>query len=136
MADLALNLRWQGDGLVFRGGATDGPELVLDGNAGAAPSPVQVLGLSLAGCMASDVVLILEKGRVPFAGLDVQLRADRRAEPPRYLTRVTLTFTVRGLAVADEEKVKRAVALSQETYCSVLHTFRQDIAVRTDVVLA
>jgi putative redox protein len=133
MPDLVLSLDWAGDDLLFRGGPIDGPTLKLDGNGTAAVSPVQALGLSLAGCMASDVVVILQKGRVPLEALRVGLTADRRAEPPRYLTRVALTFRARGLTAADEDKLRRAVALSVETYCSVLHSLRSDIVFETEI---
>ena len=40
-----------------------------------------------------------------------------------------LHFVVAGEAPA--EKVERAIALSRETYCSVWHSLRPDIAFRT-----
>lgn len=133
MAELEVSLRWSGSGLEFEGGAAEGQQIVLDGNGRAGVSPVQALGLSLAGCMASDVVLILQKGRVAFEQLAVDLAADRRSEPPRYITRIVVTFSARGMDRTDEDKLRRAVALSQETYCSVLHTLRSDIEVRTEI---
>jgi putative redox protein len=136
MADLSLGLRWTGEGLEFRGGAAGGPELMLDGNGRSAASPVQALALALAGCMAADVVLILEKRRIDLQRLDVGVEVDRRPQPPRRLTRVVLTFTAGGLAAGAVDKLERAIALSAETYCSVLHTFREDVEVVTAVVLA
>jgi putative redox protein len=136
MADLSLHLRWTGEGLEFRGGAAGGPELVLDGDGRSSASPVQALLLALAGCMAADVVLILEKGRTGLQRLSVEVEADRRPEPPRRLTRVVLRFTAGGLAAGAEEKLERAIALSAETYCSVLHTVREDVEVVTEAVLA
>ena len=86
---------------------------------------MQVAAIGLAGCMAADVVAILEKGRQPLTGLRVSFSGERAATPPRRFTRITLHFHVSG-AVAPEA-VERAIALSRETYCSVWHSMRQDI---------
>ena len=112
------------EGLRF--GATSGNNaFVVDGDGGAGPSPVQVAAIGLAGCMAADVVAILEKGRQPLTGMRVSFTGERAATPPRRFTRITLHFHVAG-AVAPEA-VERAIALSRETYCSVWHSMRQDI---------
>ena len=112
------------EGLRF--GATSGTNaFVLDGDGAAGPSPVQVAAIGLAGCMAADVVAILEKGRQPLTAMRVSFSGERAATPPRRFTRITLRFHVTG-AVAPEA-VERAVALSRETYCSVWHSMRQDI---------
>src|SRR5688572_3105094 len=52
-------LTWKGD-LAFDA-RTGGHSLVVDGNAAAGPSPMQTLAISVAGCMASDVVDIIRK---------------------------------------------------------------------------
>ncbi len=122
-----VDLEWSGD-LRFsaRSGSTS---LLLDGNSLAGPSPVQTLASSLAGCMAADVVHILQKGRLPLSGLSARLDGERSAEEPRRLLAVRLHFTVTG--DVPEEKVERAIALSRETYCSVWHSLRQDIDFET-----
>ncbi|HEV8254676.1 MAG TPA: OsmC family protein [Vicinamibacteria bacterium] len=106
-------------------GSTGTRELTLDGDGAAGVSPVQALVLALAGCMASDVVHILTKGRLPLGGLRAELLAERAEEEPRRLTAVSLHFSVEGPVPAD--KVERAIALSREKYCSVWHSLRQDI---------
>ena len=135
MADVAVALRWSGTGLVFEGGAPGGPAVRVDGQGAAGVSPMQALLLSLAGCTGADVVDILGRMRVPLAGLEVRVEGERAPSPPRRYTRVRLVYEVRGVAAADEEKVRRAVALSQEKYCSVLHTLRPDLELHTEIVL-
>lgn len=135
MADVTVALRWTGDGLVFEGGSVGGPQVRVDGEGAAGISPVQALLLSLGACTGADVVDILGRMRVPLAGLVVRLEGDRAPSPPRRYTRVRLVYEVQGVAAADEEKVRRAVALSHEKYCSVLHTLRPDLELRTEVVL-
>ncbi|HWC01392.1 MAG TPA: OsmC family protein [Methylomirabilota bacterium] len=118
-----VELTWQG-GLRFEARAGD-LTLVVDSERRAGVSPTQALAISLAGCMAMDVVDILQKGRFPLDGLTVRLANERRAEPPRHVTRAALHFVVSGRVPAD--RVERAIELSRERYCSVWHSLRQDI---------
>jgi putative redox protein len=130
--DVALELAWSGD-LRFAGRSGD-VELVLDGDGKAGPSPVQALAFALAGCMAADVVEILLKGRLPLRGLTAHLAASRAPTPPRRLVAVELRFRVSGDVPAD--RVARAIALSRETYCSVWHSLRPDVAFTTSFEIA
>lgn len=127
MSSSEVTLRWEGQGLVFAGGAKDGPRITLDSDGRAGPSPTQVLLLSLAGCMGVDVRMILEKSRVPMDALEVVVSGERNEEPPRYFRSVRLTYRISGLRDEDQAKVERAVELSRDKYCSVLHTLRPDL---------
>ena len=106
-------------------------EIVVDGDGQGGPSPVQVAAIGLAGCMGADVASILEKGRQPLTGMRVIFSGERAATPPRRFTRITLHFDISGAVAA--EAVERAIALSRDTYCSVWHSMRQDIAFTTTI---
>jgi putative redox protein len=108
--------------------------LLLDGDGAAGPSPVQALVLALAGCMASDIVHILTKGRLPLRGLRAELTAERAEEEPRRLVTVALHFVLEG--DVPEDKVQRAIDLSREKYCSVWHSLRPDIGFGTSFEVA
>jgi putative redox protein len=122
-----VTLSWQGN-LRFEG-RTGEHTLILDSQRQAGVSPTQALALGLAGCMAIDVVDIIQKGRFALAGVEARLETERRADPPRYVTRASLHFVVRGNVPPD--RVERAIELSRERYCSVWHSLRQDIDFRT-----
>ena len=77
----------------------------------------------------ADVVDILRKGRHPLTALHVTFTGARAEEPPRRFTEISLRFDIEG--AVPTEAVERAIALSREKYCSVLHSFRQDIAFST-----
>lgn len=109
------------------GAGSSSEEITVDGEGKAGPSPTETLLLSLAGCMAIDVKMILDKGRVPLTGLDVEVEADRKEEPPRRFTAVRLLFRLDGPSEGDRGKVRRALELSRDKYCSVLHTLRPDL---------
>jgi putative redox protein len=120
-------LRWTGEGDVFVGRSGSGPELNLDGGAVAGPSPMDALLLGVMACMAIDVRMILEKGRVPFDSLELLAEADRAESPPRYFTRLLLDFRLSGVGEGNREKVQRAADLSRDNYCSALNSLRPDL---------
>lgn len=120
-------MAWAGDGLEFTGGGASRPQLLLDGNGGAAPSPVQALLLALVACTGSDVVEITKKMRVPLASLEATVEGDRNEDHPRRFNRIHVVYRVTGVDDADRDKVRRALELSTERYCSVRHSLRTDL---------
>jgi putative redox protein len=90
--------------------------------------------LAAAGCTAADVVVILTKMRVELEHLSVDVSGTRRDEEPRRYTELTFRFRVGGSEVA-REQVERAVALSLDKYCSVVHSLAADIDVRHEIEL-
>ena len=124
---LVAELVWSGD---LRFDATSGANTaIVDGDSKGGPSPTQYAAIGLAGCMAADVVDILRKGRHPLTALRVTFTGTRAEQPPRRFLQIGLRFDVRGAVPPDA--VERAIALSREKYCSVWHSFRQDIALST-----
>ncbi len=123
-----VELRWTGEELRFVGGAEGGPEIALEGGGKNAPAPMQLLLLSLAGCMGVDVVDILSKSRVPVQALAVTVEGERAPEPPKRYTAIRLTYRVLGPGKEHEARLQHAIDLSREKYCSVLHTLRPDLA--------
>lgn len=120
-------LSWTGEGLVFRGGGPDGPAVVIDGDSEAGPSPMDALLLSLAGCMAADVQHILGKSRVPVESLDVEVTGVRAPTNPRRYEEIRLVYRVQGPREEHQASLDRAIQLSRDTYCSVLHSLRPDV---------
>lgn len=99
--------------------------MTIDSAGAAGPSPVQALGIAVAGCMTTDLVQILVKGRHPLRALRSHLVAERAQDDPHRFVAMTLAFTIEG--DVPRPAVDRAVALSRDKYCSVWHSMRQDI---------
>lgn len=133
MADNEVSLHWTGEADVFRGSRDGGPSISIDSDGVDGPSPMDSLLLSVAACMCIDIRMILGKSRVPLESLEARVEGDRAPEPPRRYTRIHMTFLISGPAPEDDGKVERAVALSRDTYCSVLHSLRQDIPVELEI---
>lgn len=133
----AVRLTWSGSGMRFTGSgvAPPSPPIVVDGDGTEGPSPMQTLLLAAAGCAGSDVVSILAKMRVGLEAFTVDVEGVRRDEEPRRYVEIRYRFSLRGDGL-DAAKAERAVALSLEKYCSVIHSMAPDIAVRHEIVLA
>jgi len=127
-------VRWR-QALVFEGGGPGRPPFTIDGDSKAGTSPVELLLVAGASCTGADIVEMLEKMRVRLETLDIEVVGTRREEHPRRVTAIHFRFTVRGQG-ADETKVRRAVDLSLEKYCSVMASLAPDIRVEYDVVIA
>ena len=125
MSAPSVRLRWS-EALIFTGGA-DGPEITVDSAGVLGLSPTQLLLTSLAGCMGVDIRMILEKSRVPVDFLEILVEGDRVSTEPRRFESLRLTCRVRGPEEGDQPKLERAVQLSRDKYCSVLHTLRPDL---------
>jgi putative redox protein len=73
--------------------------------------------LGTGGCTATDVVMILEKGRHDVRGVELTLDADRPTEDPKVFTKIRFHFKVTGKGLKPDV-VERAIKLSHEKYCS------------------
>jgi putative redox protein len=133
MPDVTAHIHWIGEGLQFVAGVAGKPRIVLDGDGVTGVSPAATLILALGACTAADVVDITGKMRVALSALDLVLEGDRAQEPPRRYTRIVLRYRATGVADGDRDKVQRALDLSHEKYCSVLHSLREDIEIGTEL---
>jgi putative redox protein len=132
--EATITLRWLGEGLVFEGTGKSGQPTRADGDTKVATSPVEMLLVAAASCTASDIVIILKKMRVELEQLEIRLTATRRETEPRRVTAMVLHTRVKG-AGADADKVRRALDLSIEKYCSVITSLNPDIPVTYDVAV-
>ena len=122
-----VRLEWTGEGLSFTGGRPGGTEVGVDSSGKIGPSPMEMLLLSVSGCMAIDILMILQKSRVPVDSLALDAIGVRADSAPKRYTSVKLVCHVSGPSEEDESKVVRAVELSRDKYCSVLHTLDPQI---------
>jgi len=127
-------LTWQ-EGLRFTGGAPEGPSTSIDGENVTAPGPMLTLLLAAASCSGSDVVVILQKMRVQLRQLRIEASGVRREQEPRRYTAIHLDYHLGGEGL-DQAKATRAIDLSLEKYCSVIHSLAPDLAITYALTLA
>lgn len=126
-------LTWR-EGLVFAGGEPGGPVTVVDGDNASAPGPMLTLLLAAGACSGADVVVILRKMRVGLRELRIELSGVRRESDPRRYASIHLHYHLAGEGL-DEPRARRAIALSIEKYCSVIHSLAADIRITHDLTL-
>lgn len=134
MADIDVSVTWKGTGLELIGRGRAGVEIDMDGDTRTGISPVESLLVSLAACMAADVVDIGTKMRLSIESLEVQASGMRNPEPPRRFLSARLVFHVSGVPAQDEASLQRAIDLSRDKYCSVMHTLRPDMQLTIELV--
>jgi len=119
---------WQRN-MTFTGSAWSGHEVTMDagdefGGEDSAVRPMELVLIGLAGCTGMDVVSLLRKMRVPFEGLELNIKAGKTEEHPRVFSRIDIEYVVRGDGI-DPAKVEKAITLSQDRYCSVSAMLRK-----------
>jgi putative redox protein len=128
-----VSLTWK-EGLQFVGGAAGGPAAAVDGDNVSAPGPMLTLLLAAASCTASDVVIILKKMQVKLRDLRIDVAGVRRDEEPRRYVAIHFDYHLAGEGL-DESKARRAIDLSIEKYCSVIHSLAPDIRITRALTL-
>ena len=94
-------------------------------------SASDLLPMSLIGCASHDIVSILEKQRQQLHALKVTADATQDDDPPWRFRKIHIHYQVTGKGI-DAEKVRKAILLSEENYCSVYATLRDAIEITHD----
>jgi putative redox protein len=95
-----------------------------------APTPVEMLLISVAACTAADVASIMEKKRQDMTAYKVVIEAHRRDEHPRAFTGFHINHIVHGRNIS-EKALADAIELSDTKYCSVAATVRPTAKITT-----
>ena len=118
---MKATVHWTGD-MNFQGTTESGavvpmgPSPEPDETAKSA-SPMELVLFGLGGCQAMDVVWILNKKKIKFDKLWVELEAERADEYPKVFSKIHMKFIVIG--DVPENALEQAAKLSHEKYCSV-----------------
>jgi putative redox protein len=96
----------------------------------AAPSPLEMLLVSVAACTAADVISILHKKRQDVTDYNVEITGERVDDHPRKFIKFHVHHIVHGRTVS-EKAVADAIELSNTKYCSVGATVRPTAEITT-----
>lgn len=94
-------------------------------------SASDLLAMALAGCSSHDVVEILGKQRQDLRQLKVSAETVQDDDPPWRFRKIHLHYQAVGKDI-DAEKVRKAILLSQEKYCSVYVTLKDAVEITHD----
>ncbi|HRD01704.1 MAG TPA: OsmC family protein [Candidatus Saccharicenans sp.] len=124
---LSIVADWK-NGLAFEA-AIGRHRLVMDsvpeaGGKGLGPPPKPLMLVALAGCTGMDVISVLDKMRVVVEKFRITVEGEVTEEHPKqfYKMHVIYEFTGKDLP---EDKLKRAIELSQDKYCGVSATYKK-----------
>lgn len=124
-------VRYAGDDF-FIGTPPSGHAQVMDskGDRHAAPTPLEMLLVSVAACTAFDVQSILEKKRQDVTDYKVEIEGTRTYDHPRKFVKFHMNHIVHGRNVS-EKALADAIELSDTKYCSVAATVRPTAEITT-----
>lgn len=107
--------------MVFVGQPASGFPISMDsdasyGGTNSGIRPMEMIALGLAGCIAMDVLSILQKKRQQVTHFEVRLDAPRSPEYPMVFTSAAITYVVTGKNI-NEDALLRSIDLTATKYC-------------------
>ena len=114
-----------------------GHQIAIDNKSVDSPqgaSPMELLLMGVAGCSSIDIISILNKQKVVFDSLDIDVDGVRDDKPaPSLFTKIHATVRVTG--EVKPEKIYRAAQLSFTKYCSVSLTLAATADITFSVIV-
>lgn len=90
--------------------------------------PMQLLLAAAGSCSSIDIISILKKQKQNLEDIQIEVTAEREKDKaPSLFTDIHIHFMLKGELT--EEKVKRAVDLSIDKYCSVVRILEKTATV-------
>ncbi|MDY6800415.1 MAG: OsmC family protein [Bacteroidota bacterium] len=131
----SLNLNWK-KGMAFET-ELNGHKIVIDadsavGGKNLGPRPKPLMLLALAGCTGMDVISILKKMRVELDDFNVEVIANNTDEHPKHYDEMKVIYKFWGKELP-EDKINKAVNLSEERYCGVSFVYRKYVKMSTEI---
>lgn len=128
---MKVNVEWK-QKMQFVSHTPSGHHTTMDaseesGGENTGPRPTEILLGAVGTCTGIDIVEILRKMRLPLESFDLDVSGKRAEEHPRKFTEIHLEYHLTGELPVD--KVKRAIELSVEKYCSVSHSLSAKLRV-------
>lgn len=135
---MKVKVDWKNN-LKFNAKGESGHDMPLDasessGGDDSAARPMEMLLAGLGGCTSIDVVLILNKMKADIRDFSVDIEAEREEEHPKRFKKIHLNYYIKGKNL-DEKKVKKAINLSENKYCSASASLNAEISSSYDIDL-
>lgn len=119
--------KWLGN-LAFES-TLDGHKIITDadpatGGKDMGARPKKLMLSALAGCTGIDVVMILRKMQVEIVDLTIYVEGEVTDEYPKYYRKMHVIYEFSGKDLP-QDKLERAVGLSEEKYCGVSAVYKK-----------
>lgn len=111
------------DGMAFET-EINGHKIILDahpdvGGNNRGPRPKPLILSSLAGCSGMDVISILRKMKAEPSWFNMVVEGELTEDHPKWYRKIHIIYQFKKADALDEDKVSKAVSLSQDRYCGV-----------------
>ncbi|MBN1327404.1 MAG: OsmC family protein [Candidatus Cloacimonetes bacterium] len=128
-----IQLKWQ-KGMAFEV-EQDNHKFMLDtepasGGKALGVRPKALLLSALAGCTGMDVVSILKKMKIEDYNLRIHVEGDSTEDHPKIYHTIRVNYFFSGNDLP-EDKLRRAVELSETKYCGVMAMLRKSADIST-----
>lgn len=128
---MKTTINWTGK-MAFSSVTPSGHDIKMDaaeeiGGTNSGARPTELLLNAVAGCTGIDIISILHKMRLNPTSFHMEVEGNRADEHPRRFTDIHIHYSLEG--ELPEEKVIRAIKLSEGKYCSVSHSLNSTISV-------
>lgn len=127
-----MKLEWHG-GKRFLAEGTKGGRILIDTEGVLGPKPFELKPISAAACSSADILDVLGEQGLKVDSLTCNIRSIHAPKQPWRITRIELNFVASGNFGLDD--LKNAVVKSQGELCTVVHSLRESVEVRTAVEL-
>ena len=115
------------DGMQFIARAGDSPAVVIDNpESKGGPSPMQLVLIGVAGCIAMDVISILQKKRAAVTDFQVHISGERAEDHPKRYTSIQIEFVLHGQGIKPKA-AEQAIELSETKYCSAIASLNANV---------
>ena len=128
MATDTVHLNWNPE-QQFTLSDNDNHQIIMKKPKGVKPS--DLMSMALIGCSSYDVVEILQKQRQDLQQLKVTAESLQDDDPPWRFRKIHIHYQAIGKDI-DPEKLRKAIEISEEKYCSVYATLRDAIEITHD----
>jgi len=128
-------LKWTGD-MAFDT-ELDGHKLIIDvdesaGGHNLGMRPKKLMLTALAGCTGMDVISLLKKMRIEPEVFNVRVDGSVTEEHPKQYESMHIIYEFKGENLP-EDKLIKAIELSQEKYCGVSALYKKAIKVTYEI---
>jgi putative redox protein len=128
-------LSWQGD-MEFKT-EMNGHQITIDagpesGGHNNGVRPKMLMLTALAGCTGMDVINILKKMKIIPELFNVKVDGTLTEEQPKYYEHMHIIYEFKGDNLS-ENKLRKAIELSQEKYCGVSAMYRKAIKLSYEI---
>jgi len=132
-----IKVNWEGN-MNFKGLDSDGREISMDaaegyGGLNKGSRPMDVMLMALGGCTAIEVGHVLNKMRVPYADIKVEVTGERAETIPKVFTKIKVNYLIKGDSIP-RVKVEKAIRLG-ESYCSAANMIKQSCPIEYEYEL-